>query len=393
MTMGLISSSLGRAEPLGIEPTVGISTDYSSNPYLQTVGAHSISDAALLISAPASFDADALHVNLSPSLRYSTSGSYASLESNYFRLSGGAQYTTDLDTLSLTSSIGRDSSLYQSGLKSGGVGVRSDTESVAGDWQRTLTSRIVFDLNAGWSRELYDQTGDEEGLVNYRYLSEGSSASYAYNELTTLQLTAGAGQYTALDGNTRSQNYSLSLGMTRLLTEDWTLTANAGYAKSDNSVNVYEGPFLVDGVVYGPYFVGTAHSAQQGPIYNMSLTHQGETVAVSLTGSRAYRPSGFEYLSRTDSIGLNVTRTLSERWSLGTALNYTNVAAPYANGSLASLRYFSPQFSADYHWTPTWTVSLRANWTKLQNEEPPPQHATSTGVSLEISRQFLRIDL
>jgi hypothetical protein len=393
MTMGLISSSLGRAEPLSIQPTVGVATDYSSNPYLLPAGGHSVSDAALLISAPASYDADALHLSLSPSIRYSTSGSYASLESNYFRLSGGAQYTTDVDTVSLTSSIGRDSSLYQSGLKSGGVGVRSDSDSAAGDWQRVLTSRAVFDLNIGWNRVLYDQTGDEEGLVDYRYLSEGSSASYAYNELTTLQLTAGAGQYTALNGNTRSQNYSLSLGMTRQLTEDWTLVASAGYAKSNNSVNLYEGPFLVDGVVYGPYFVGTAKSSQQGPVYNLNLTHQGETVTVALTGSRAYRPSGFEYLSRTDAFELDVTRTLSERWSLGTALNYTNVATPYVNGSLASLRYFNPQFSANYHWTPTWTLSLRTNWTKLQNQEPPPQHAASTSVSLEISRKFLRIDL
>jgi hypothetical protein len=181
--------------------------------------------------------------------------------------------------------------------------------------------------------------------------------------------------------------------MTRLLTQYWTLTGSAGYARADNRVNLYEGPFLVNGVVYGPYFVGSAKSAQQGPVYSLSLTHQGETFTLAFTGSRAYRPSGFEYLSRTDSIGLNVTRTLSERWSLGTSLNYTNVATPYVHGSLASLRYFSPQFSADYHWTPTWTLSLRTNWTKLQNQEPPPQHATTTSVSLEISRQFLRIDL
>ena len=155
-----------------MEPLLGLVSDYSSNPYLVPAGGRAASDVAVLVNAPTSYDLDAAHFTLTPSIRYSDSGSnYASLNSNYFHMSGSAAFSSDLNTLSLATVFGRDSSLYQNGLSSNGLGVRSDGGSATVDWQHTMTERCLLELDAGWNRELYSQNSASTGLVDYRYLS------------------------------------------------------------------------------------------------------------------------------------------------------------------------------------------------------------------------------
>jgi hypothetical protein len=48
--------------------------------------------------------------------------------------------------------------------------------------------------------------------------------------------------------------------------------------------------------------------------------------------------------------------------------------------------------SADWHWTQNWIISLHTTWVGSKYDMPAIS-ARSTGASLEVSRQFLRIDL
>ncbi len=381
----LVSSlltSVARAGPLSTTPLIGVSADYASNPYLLSLGGHSVSDAALLMSAPTLYDLDAAHFALVPSFRYSDSGSYAALNSNYVHVNGSAKFLTDVNSLSMTGSYGRDSSLYQNGLTSGGVGVRSDSSSAGIDWQRSLTERSKFELDAGWSKVLYDQGAEQEGLFDYRYPSAGAVLSYDLTERNKLKVLAGAGQYTALDGITESKNYYLQLGLDRKLTELWTLSTSVGYSKSDNSQKIY----------YGPYYLGTVTSEQKGPVYSASLVRQREVWTLTARASRAYVPSGFEYLSRQDLSSLVANYTLSDRWAFAAEGDFTRTATPNSTGALSTVRYYSGKLSASWNWTPQWVVSLQTTWVRVKYELPPvnPQ---SSGVSLQISRQFLRMDL
>ena len=125
---------------------------------------------------------------------------------------------------------------------------------------------------------------------------------------------------------------------------------------------------------------------------NASLTRRGEQLTLTASASRAFLPSGFEYLSRQDIAELSLNYTRSERWTFGAKVDYQNTATPYSNGALLSVRYFSGQLSADWHWTQNWVISLHTNWVSSKYEMPSIS-AQSTGASLEISRQFLRIDL
>ena len=389
---GILACGLSRAGPLSTEPSIGLSSEYASNQYLLARGGRAVLDEAILFNAPTHYDVDSMDFTLAPSVRYSNSGSYASLASNYFHLNGSAAFASELNSLSFTNAFGRDSSLQQNGLSSNGIGVRSDGTSAGLDWQRTMTERAVVEFDAGWTRVLYNQGATATGLVDYRYINAGAAASYAISERDRLQISVSAGRYSALDGITASENYYLQLGFDRQLTEIWKLSTTAGYAKSDNSMKLYYGPFFIGNVEYGPYYIGTAKSQQQGPIYSASMVRRGEQLDVTLSASRNFRPSGFEFLSREDIAAVDLSYTRSERWKFGARVNYQDTATPLSSGAIYAVHYLSGQMSANWNWTPTWTISLHANWVNVKYDLPPVG-AQSTGVSLQIVRQFLRIQL
>jgi len=376
-----------------MEPSVGLSTEYSSNPYLESEAARSVTDEALVANAPIHYDLDAAHFSLTPSVRYADSSSYASLASNYFHLNGNATFSGDLSTLALTTAFGRDSSLFQSGLSSNGIGVRTDSSSAQLDWQRYLTQRTILTLDAGWNRVLYNDNGLSTGLVDYRYVSLASSLSYSVDERSNAQISANAGQYTALNGITGSKNYGLQVGYGRQLTEIWTMSTSLGYTRADNSEKIFEDPSMVGSTQVGPILLGTVESSQTGPVYSAGVSRRGERVDISASASRAFVPSGFQFLSRQDVASLSLTYTYSERWKYNAKLNYQETATPAANSELFTVHYFSGQLSAQWYWTPQWIISLQTTWNQLRYDVAVPVSAQSTGASLQITRQFLRIDL
>jgi len=380
-----------RSDPLSIEPLIGVAAEYASNPFLAPT-ARAQSDEAVSLDLPTHYDLDSTHFAVLPSVRVSDQGSYSSLDSDYFHVSGIAAYSTDLATLTLRAGANRDSSLWQYGLVSQGVGVRSDSFNGSADWQYALTERAAIELSGSWIRNLYGDTATLLGLVDYRYLSEQVGFNYAVTERDTVQLFVSEGQYQSLDHITASHSIAAQLGATRLVTELWTVSATLGYSRSNNSETVYFGPFDIGGVVYGPYYLGTAKSAQRGPVFNASAKRQSETLTLSANASRSYAPTGFEYLSRQDLVALDLTRVLSEHWSYTGHVSYEDTSTPSYGGPDYTTRYYSARLSATWHWTPQWMISLTTTWSGAKYS-PPPSNAQSTSVALQVSRQFLRIDL
>jgi hypothetical protein len=387
-----IISRTGKADPLSIEPLVGVSTEYSSNPFL--LGGHSrgVNDEAISVDAPIRYDLDSVHYTLLPGVRYSDKGSYSSLDSNYFHLNGTAAYTSDLDTLTVSLGARRDSSLQQYALASNGVGVRADSLAAGASWQRALTERTAIVSGFSFSRALYNEAAAATGLADYRYLSEFVGPQYALSERDMLQLSVSAGQYESLDKITASHTVGAQFGLTHQLTEIWTLSATAGYSKSNNSQSEYIGPFVIGGVVFGPYYLGLAKFVQRGPVFGASVKRTGETMTLTANASRAYTPTGFEYLSRQDSVDVDLNKVLSERWSYTARLSYIDTNTPNLKGEPSTPRYYSGQLSATWHWTAQWMLSLTTTWISARYTAPTPS-AQSTGVSLQLSRQFLRTDL
>jgi len=287
----------------------------------------------------------------------------------------------DLNVTSLGAQLARDSSLYHAGELVNGVGVRRDMAGASGDWLRSITARAQIDFATSWSRVTYDQSSST-ALSDYRYLNAGPTFSYQLSERNTLKVLGNYGSYHSLDGISRSQSENLQLGLVRQLTEAWSLSTNAGYSRSTNSQKIF----------FGTFYLGSASSNQTGAVYTVNLSRQGEQLNLSGEASRSLKPSGFAYLSREDDVRLSESYKYSERWNLGLNTSWQRLENPTPNGGSTLVRYLYVQLTADWNWTPQWMISMRATRVTQQYGSPSIS-GVSTGLSIDITRQFVRIDL
>jgi len=375
------------AEPWSIEPRLGASADYNTNPGLIDFNSSREEHIAALVSLPLRYDADGIALSLLPSARISNSPGYSSLASSYTHIDGTAQFSNDLGSTTVQGELARDSSLYHVGGLVNGIGVRRDTASTGADWSRSLTERSLLQLDASWTRVNYGPNANL--LTDYKYLSAGPTFTYALTERDSVKLLSNFGRYQSLNGITESTSENLELGLARQLNELWTLSTTAGYSRSTNSEKFFVGPF----------FLGSVSSSLNGAVYAATLTRQNEQFNFSGGVSRSLQPAGFSFLSRQDSVNLTATYVRSERWDfvLSTVWDQARNPLPFgAQGTLGTanteVRYFYAQLTADWHWTEQWIISMHATRVSEQSH-PPPFSAASSGVSVDIARQFLRVDL
>ena len=385
--MGIALASLAgtvSAGPWSIEPRLGVSTDFSTNPELRAVDPVAEEHVAALFNLPLRYDTDGAEFSLIPSGRLSDSRGYSSLASNSARVDADAQFVSDLGSWALQGALSRDSTLYSSGLVAYGygVGVRRDTATTAVDWTRSLTERNQIQLDASWSRVLYDQPKNATSLVDYRYINAGPTFSYVATERDTLKVLGSVGLYQSIDRITQSKSDNFQLGYVRQLTQLWSLSANAGYSQSKNSTKFY----------FGPFYLGTLSANQDGTVYSVNLSRQGEQLNLNGGVSRALQPTGFAYLSRQDSVTANAAYASSERLSFSLNGAWQRESDPIRAGDTIHLRYLNVQITAAWYWTPQWVLSLHGS-RNSREFGPPNVSANSTGVSFDIVRQFLRTEL
>jgi hypothetical protein len=381
------------AGPWNIEPKVGITGEYTSNPLLRA-GQEDVAEehVAALVDFPLRYDTDSVELTLQPSGRVSNSAGYSSLASNYAHFTGAAQFSNELGATVLRASAARDSSLYYSGTEVSGIGVRRDTASGGADWSRAVNERSQFQLDAGWTQVRYDQPPSLQGfLTDYRYYSASPAISRAMDERDSLNLLGSVGLYQSLDGITETKPANLQLGWTRALTEIWKLNASVGYSRSTNSEKTL--------------FFGTLSSTQSGAVYSVVLTRQSERVGVSASASRSLTPTGFAFLSTQDNAHVDIGYTLSERWDFGLSGIYQKAVSPVQSlelglrsGRETTVRYLSGSINADWHWTEQWVVTLSA--TRITDQYAtavigpnPLISAGSTVLSVQFTRRFPRTEL
>jgi hypothetical protein len=386
---GMLSIIAGSAsaEPWSIEPQLGGSADYGTNPGLIELNPSSEEHIAALVALPLRYDADGLALSVSPSARISNSSGYSSLASSYTHVDSSAQFVSDVGSTTVQGELARDSSLYHVGGLVNGIGVRRDTALTGADWTRSLTERSLLQLDASWTRVTYGQNADL--LTDYKYLSAGPTFAYTLTERNTIKVLSNFGRYQSLNGITESTSENLELGFARQLNELWTLSTTVGYTRSTNTQKFF----------FGPFFLGNLSSNLNGAVYAATLTRQNEQFNFSGGVSRSLQPAGFSFLSRQDSVNLSATYVRSERWDfvLSTVWDQAHNPLPIgAQGALrtanAEVRYFYAQLTADWHWTEQWIISMHATRVSEQSH-PPPFSAASSGVSIDIMRHFLRIDL
>ncbi len=375
------SSNSGKvlADPWSTQPLIGLAAQYSSNPVLTVSEPHSEANAALFVNAPVNFDEDAFHFAAAPTVRYSNQSGYSSVTSDYYHLDTSAQFTSELGALNLTQSLYRDSSLFYAGGLVNGVGVRRDTATSDCSWQHLLSERMQLQLDVNTSRVLFQQSALVSGLADYRYSIATPALAYVLNELDTFRLLGSVSRYYSLNSLTSSQSDNLQLGYDHKLNELWSLTATYGYAKTNNDFDF----------IYFGHFYGVIGSTENGAVYSINATRQDEHLQLNFAASRALTPTGLAFLTRQDRLSIGGTYTQSERWTYNGAVTWEALRNPVQNGGSSEAHYYSANFSATWHWTEQWLVTLSA--TKVeQTFGALTVSAASTGVSLQISRQFYR---
>ncbi len=365
---------------------MGVSGYYYSNPTLASTAATATENIAALLDLPVTYDTDGFEFLVRPSGRLGNERGYYSLASNYAHLDSSLQYSNDLGTATLQGEVARDSSLYFAGGLDRGIGVRRDSEATSGDWTRSITERSQIALDASWNTVRYDQSANQTGLVDYRYITAGPTASYSLTERDTLQLVGSAGRYQSLNGISESKSDNLQLGYVRQLDELWKLTVDSGYSRSVNSEKLYYTIFIYQ------FYVGTYTSRQGSATYSFNLTRQGESLTLAASASRAFQPTGFAFLSRQDSISLSAAYKQSDRWDYVLGVTWQQAQTPELQEQVFNERFLNSQLTANWHWTEQWMLSLHVNRV-TQHYGPPPTTSSSNGLALDIVRQFLRTDL
>jgi len=401
--MGMLTALGGRAAsagPWSIEPIVGLSEEFDTNPLMLQSDYRSEEHVAALLDFPLRYDGDAVEFSIRPYGRLTNSTGYASLASNYAHLDSAAQFTSELGSTSLQADIAKDSSLYYVGALVSGIGVGRTSETASGDWTRFLTERSQLQFDVSWFKVNYDKSAalsaSGDNVVDYRYLSGGPTFSYSVNELDTFKVLASFGSYHSLNGITESKSENLQLGYVHPLSEIWSLAVNAGYSQSTNSEKILNQLLYY---LYGVVEYEAESSMQKGTVYSATLTRQGERVSLSASVARALQPTGFAFLSETDSVNFSATYTQSERWDYLLSSAWQKSESPEETGGVAQFNvgqfdqhYFNVQVVANWHWTPEWIVSLRAIRI-TQQYGPPAVNSASTGINLDISRHFLQTEL
>jgi len=83
---------------------------------------------------------------------------------------------------------------------------------------------------------------------------------------------------------------------------------------------------------------------------------------------------------------------LSARWSFAASGSYLRTQDPVTSGGTTSRTFFLADVAATWHWTEVWTITLEAKRQSTQYEVPQVS-PTAITVSLELAKQFPRIDL
>jgi hypothetical protein len=363
------------------EPVLGLQADYSTNPGLVIADHTATTDGAVLIDVPTAYSADAWKFALKPSFRFTDNSGYSSLVSNYQHLTAMGEFDSERNTLKVTASAERDSSLYQDYNLDGSVGVRQDTAAAELAWDRTLTERLSFDFDGNYQRVRFGESNGVATLTDYAYSSATPSLSWSAGRRTTLSLLGSYSWYDSLDGTTRSTDLSVELGFSRQLSELWTVSAKAGYSREQDRYAEY----------FGPYLLGTFETTENGTVYSANLTRQGDREATTLVASRTLTPAGYNFLSRRDLYALQVSYPYSERWTLQGLVRYRKEQDPQFFAPTVERKYADVAVSVERLLTENWTLTLTASHI-AEKVGPPDVSVANSGLSVGLSRRFNRIE-
>jgi hypothetical protein len=405
LVAAVVLADRARAGVWGMDPVIGILGDYSTDPALLHEPDADVASGALQVNLPTTYVDDNFKLLVQPNFRVGDSRGYSSVASDYEHLNITSEYDTEVSALTASGGLTRDSSLSYNYLANGSAGVRRDGAVGELNWDVHLTERLEVDADANSQRVLYGEPYGVATLTDYNYTSVAPTLSWASSERNKLTLSSSVGRYDSLNSRDEENNpvssvsrsVNVQLGFVRQLSEQWTLTATAGFSRALNAINLDE--YVCCALEETPQglafvveaFPVKAESAQNGSVYMLNLNHQGERLSLTASASRQLQPTGFAFLSQVDSYELKAGYTLSERWSFSGDARFQRYQNPPQNGTLpeANVQFYS--VAANWAWTEHLTLTLSA--ARVSDNIPASIASAAYGVAsnevtLTLSRQF-----
>ena len=386
---GLSAATL--ADTLSSESSVGLSSEYASNPFLVPSGAHAAESIAAVANLPATYTSDTQTLDIVPRLRFAETHGDVALLSDYQYLDATWHLNSERNSFTATTDWHHDSTLYnifENGALFGrDLRRREEIGNLA--WKRALSERSDLQLAASWDQVAYSQSG-QTSLVNYDYGQGQLQYDRTLTERWQWTGAVGFGRFEQINHSYSSDNRFLQSALIRPLSERWSITAQLGYSY----LTAHEQGFICceigqeAGGLLGLQYIPISQNASRGaPTYLLSLERKGERWTLDLAASRAILPSGLGALVTQDDASIKASIPWTERWTLVATLHGSQLTEPLQTLHLGERRYVDIDFSANWLWTEHWTLQLQSSYVLERVASGVP---TSSGVTvyLNLMRQF-----
>src|ERR1039457_3648340 len=193
-------SAVTLADTLSSESSVGLSSEYSSNPYLLTSGAHPAESIAAVANLPATYTSDTQTLDLVPRLRFAETHGDAGLLSDYQYLDATWRLNSERNSFTAIADWHHDSTLYIPFENAAlfGRDLRRQEEIGELNWKRALSERSDLKLSGSWDQVAYSENVDT-GLVSFYYGQGLLQFDRALSERWQWTSAVGLGRYELLD--------------------------------------------------------------------------------------------------------------------------------------------------------------------------------------------------
>ena len=348
--MMLASGVLGEshAAEWSAEPSLGVKGEYNSN----------------LILTAAPHEATYGHW-VSPGVKFA--GSTENLEvsgraaADFVRYYGGVErgltnlnfplsmkYRLDKEILAFDGGLTRDNTLRGELLQTGLVlgFTQRNLWNFAPSWTHLFTERLSLQSTYNYSKATYEN-GARLGLFGYEVQGGSLVLSYRLSENDQAQFV---GSYTNFSvpaaSGLRSHIAGGQLSLTHSFTETITTTGAAGPQ------------VVISGIESGPAHLS---DTQANWTANANLRKQWDEGYAELVASREIRPSGFGFLIQTERVGVNVSKDLTESFTLslnGQVLQTSSVASKVARVALPESRFLSVTPRLTWKFDEWWAINV-----------------------------------
>jgi len=380
------------AGPLGVEPTLGLSAGYQSNPLFLADGRGTSETLALLLHLPVTYSGDRVSFSLQPRFRAgATHGAVAPL-ADYQYFDSVWDDKGVLNEFTAKAGWHRDSTLYnpfeQSALGGSTLHRQEDTGSL--DWRHQLSERSDLELFASEDQVHYGATVTPT-LSSFNYGQGGAKFAHDLSERWQLTLEGGVSEFELRDQSYRTEAGYAQLDLSRRLSERWSLLASIG-TSSLRFRQTIEEFFLVpddQGVLHLVLRQVDIHTRGHTGNYSLSLQREFQKWRLEVAASRALQPSGFGALATQDDVTVRLTGNRTERLTLTAAIHGSRLSDSSGRLSLGNRRYYDANVTGDWRWTEHWTLEAQLAL-YLQRPAPTLAMVRNAAAFLTLTREFGR---